>query len=247
VGKNVTCSKNNCILGDSAFLLVWAEAQRGIKKHKTRNGEENMRIPLEVSYRNVRKTEAVEALIREKADDLRRVHQSLISCRVTVEAPQQHQQSGRPYRVRVAMTVPPGHELVVSRDPSGGGLHEELSSLIRDAFEAARRQLHRLAEKQRGEVKTHPEQEVMGMVVRLFREQGYGFLKGLDGREFYFHRNAVLQNGFKRLEVGTGVRFNESLGEKGPQASMVQIVDRPGAHVSKADETAVEPPLSWRE
>jgi cold shock CspA family protein len=202
-----------------------------------------MRLPLEISFRNILKTEAVEALIRRKADDLKRMHENIISCRVVVEAPQQHQRSGRAYRVRVTLTVPPGHELVVSRDPSGGELHEELTSVIRDAFEAARRQLQKLAEKQRGRVKTHPEQELMAIVVRLFREQGYGFLRALDGREIYFHRNAVLNDDFDRLEVGTGVRFDEGLGEEGPQASTVQILDKPGGHVSGAGERVVEPPL----
>jgi cold shock CspA family protein len=206
-----------------------------------------MRLPLEISFRNIRRTEAVEALIREKADDLKTMHESIMSCRVAVEAPQQHQRSGRAYRVRITLTVPPGHELVVSRDPSGGDLHEELTSVIRDGFEAARRQLQKLAEKQRGKVKTHPEQEVMGMVVRLFREKGYGFLKALDGREIYFHRNAVRHDDFDRLEVGTGVRFDEGLGEEGPQASTVQIVDKPGGHFSGADERMVEPPLGWGE
>lgn len=201
----------------------------------------NMRLPLEISFRNIRKSEAVEALIRGKADDLKRMHENIISCRVAVEAPQQHQRSGRAYRVRVTLTVPPGHELVVSRDPSGGELHDELTSVIRDAFEAARRQLQKLAEKQRERIKTHPEQELMGMVVRLFREEGYGFLRALDGREIYFHRNAVLHDAFDRLEVGTSVRFDERIGEKGPQASTVQIVNNPGGH-SGAGERAVAPP-----
>lgn len=206
-----------------------------------------MRLPLEISFRNIRKTEALEALIREKADDLKLMHDSIMSCRVAVEVPQQHQRSGRAYRIRVILTVPPGHELVVSRDPSGGDLHEELTSVIRDAFEAARRQLQKLAEKQRGRVKTHPEQELMGMVVRLFREEGYGFLRALDGREIYFHRNAVRNDDFDRIEVGTGVRFDEGLGEEGPQASTVQIVDKPGGHIATVGERVLDPPLGWRE
>jgi cold shock CspA family protein/ribosome-associated translation inhibitor RaiA len=204
-----------------------------------------MNVPLEISFRNVRKTEAVESLIREKADDLKRMHQNIISCRVALEAPQQHQRSGRAYRVRVTLTVPQGHELVVSRDPGGGDLHDELTSVIRDAFEATRRQLQKLAERQRGRVKSHLEQEAMGLVVRLFREAGYGFLKTLDGREIYFHRNAVLHNDFDRLQVGTGVRFGEGLGEEGPQASTVQIVDKPGGHVSGDSDRAFEPPMGW--
>ncbi len=80
------------------------------------------------------------------------------------------------------------------------------------------------------------------MVVRLFREEGYGFLRALDGREIYFHRNAVLNDDFDRLVVGAGVRFDEGLGEEGPQASTVQIVDKPGGHVSGVGDGVVEPP-----
>ncbi|MFW5810675.1 MAG: HPF/RaiA family ribosome-associated protein, partial [Thermodesulfobacteriota bacterium] len=36
-------------------------------------------------------------------------------------------------------------------------------------------------------------------------------------------------------------------GEKGPQASTVQIVDKPGVRGPKTDEDPVEPPLDWQE
>ncbi len=145
------------------------------------------------------------------------------------------------------MRVPPGHELVVKREPSKGDMHDPLPTVLRKAFDAARRQLQELVEQQRGEVKTHPEQQVMGVVVRLFPEQGYGFLKTIDGRDIYFHRNSVLHDDFDRLEIGTGVRFVEELGTEGPQASTVQIVDKPGARLSTTEESEVQPPRGWEE
>ena len=53
----------------------------------------------------------------------------------------------------------------------------------------------------------------------------------LDGREVFFHRNSVLDDGFRHLDIGTEVRFVEELGEKGPQASTVKLVGR-HSHVS---------------
>ncbi len=44
----------------------------------------------------------------------------------------------------------------------------------------------------------------------------------------YFHKNSVLGDEFERLEPGTGVRYVEEQGEKGPQASTIQIMDKPG-------------------
>ncbi len=207
-----------------------------------------MKVPLEILFRGVERTEAIETLIREKAAGLEKVCNYIISCRVAVELPQEHQKSGRPYRVRITLYVPPGHEVVVRRESSEGMLHDELSSVIREAFEAARKQLKKLVEKQRGETKSHPaEAETKAFVVRLFREDGYGFLKALDGRELYFHKNAVLHDDFDRLEIGTGVRFEEAMGEKGPQASTVQVVDKPGSRVDTSGEVSIEPPLGWRE
>jgi cold shock CspA family protein/ribosome-associated translation inhibitor RaiA len=206
-----------------------------------------MKVPLEISFRGMDKIDAAEILIREKAADLERICSDIMSCRVAVEVPQQHQRSGRSYRVRITVSIPPGHEAVVRRESSEGMIHDELPAVIRDAFDAARRQVQKIVEKRRGQVKSPPGDVPIAFVVRLFREEGYGFIKDTDGRDLYFHKNAVLHGDFDRLEIGTGVRFEEGEGEKGPQASTVQIVDKPGARVGASGESPVEPPPGWKE
>ncbi len=52
-------------------------------------------------------------------------------------------------------------------------------------------------------------------------------------------------DGWERLELGTQVRFAESMGETGPQASTVQVVDKPGASEPRTDDSTVESPLGW--
>ena len=69
--------------------------------------------------------------------------------------------------------------------------------------------------------------------IRFGRDEGYGFINSLDGREIYFHKDSLHAGEFDRLEIGTGVQWNEEEGEKGPQASFVKIVDKPGSRVSK--------------
>ncbi len=156
-----------------------------------------------------------------------------------MESSQEHQRPGSPCRVRIYLSVPPGHELVVKREESEGHLHEQLPTIVRAAFSAAERQLKELVEKQRGEVKSHPEQERVAFVDKLFPKEDYGFLKTVDGRVLYFHQNSVLSDDFDRLEIGTGVRYVETMVDKGPQASTVQIVDKPGARISSEGE--IEP------
>lgn len=187
-----------------------------------------MKVPMEISFKGIEHTEEIEALVRDEADKLDRVCPYLMSCRVAVEKPQQHQEVGNPYRVRIDMTVPPGHELVVRREPSRGDMHDPLDIVIKHAFTSAARQLRKLVEQQRGTIKTHAEQQVTAVVHKLFPQEGYGFLRTADTLdEVYFHRNSVLHDDFDRLAIGTGVHYTAEMGEKGLQATTVQIVDKP--------------------
>jgi hypothetical protein len=56
-----------------------------------------------------------------------------------------------------------------------------------------------------------------------------------------------LHDDFERIEIGTGVRFFATEGEKGLQASTVQIIDKPGHSVGQAEESLITPPLGWKE
>ncbi|MFW6324830.1 MAG: HPF/RaiA family ribosome-associated protein [Desulfovibrionales bacterium] len=203
-----------------------------------------MEVPLQISYRGVDKNETIERLIRSKAEKLEQVCNHMISCNVAIEQDQKHQRAGSPFRVRIDMRVPPGHELVVRRESSGGSIHDKLPEVIRDAFNAARRQLKKLAEQQQGKVKVHPEQQAVALVSKLFPEEGYGFIKTTEGQEIYFHKNSVTGSDFDRLEIGTGVSYVAQEGEKGLQASTVHIVDKPGVRASKTPDLQEEP-LGW--
>ncbi len=76
-------------------------------------------------------------------------------------------------------------------------------------------------------MKAHAEQPP-ATVARLDRGGGFGFLATADGREIYFHRNSVLDDGFEKLDAGMRVAFAEEQGEKGPQASTVRISGKHG-------------------
>lgn len=187
-----------------------------------------MQLPLQVTFRNLPPSEAVEAAVRERAGRLDRFFDRIVACRVVVEAPHQHHRKGRLYHVRIELVVP-GEELVVSREPAEHHASEDVYVAIRDAFDEARRQLEDHVRRHRGWKKPRVGPP-HGRVSRLLKEEGYGFLETTDGREVYFHRNSVLQEGFDRLEVGTEVRFAEEKGEEGPQASTVEIVGKEGRH-----------------
>jgi ribosome-associated translation inhibitor RaiA len=112
-----------------------------------------MEVPLEISYRGLEKNPTVENLIRRKVAALERVCDYIISCNVSIERSQQRHRTGNPYLVRIDIKVPPGHEIVVKRTSTVGPGEEPLTRVLRRAFDSARRQLDRLVEQQRGEVK----------------------------------------------------------------------------------------------
>lgn len=53
---------------------------------------------------------------------------------------------------------------------------------------------------------------------------------------------------YDRLEIGTRVRFEETMGRDGPQATIVQILGKPGATPAGDDEPPerAEPPRDWQ-
>lgn len=113
-----------------------------------------MKLPLQITFRDLPPSDALEAAIREKAQKLEQFHDRIMGCRVMIEAPHQHRSKGKLYHVRIDITVP-GDELVVNRAPAKHHSHSDAYVAIRDAFEAARRQLENYAARRRGEVKTH--------------------------------------------------------------------------------------------
>jgi len=207
-----------------------------------------MQIPLQITFRNMPHSDAIEENIREKAAKLDTLFDGITSCRVIVEAPHRHHYKGKAYAVRIDLAVP-GGELVINRapkrldaakatdleeletdlteshEPSKHAAHEDVYVAVRDAFNAAARKVRDYARRRRGKTKIH-QPAPLARVVKLFPIEDYGFLETHDGRELYFHKNSVLQPGFEQLEIGTQVHFVEELGDKGPQASTVRLVGR---------------------
>jgi ribosomal subunit interface protein len=179
-----------------------------------------MKHPLQITVRNMSLSDAAKAAIHEKAAKLDAVDERIIGCRVLVELPHKHHHQGALYNVRIDLTVP-GAELVVKREP-----HEDLYVAIRDAFDAARRQLRERRKQTLNDVVPREAPQPEARVTRIFPIEGYGFLETADGREIYFHRNSVVHDGFNHLEVGAHVRYVEAEGEKGPQASTVVVTSR---------------------
>lgn len=175
-----------------------------------------MKLPLQLTFKGMDASAAVEEAAHRKVLHLERFYSGITSCRVVIELLQKHQHQGRPFGVRIDLTLP-GHELVVNQVE-----HEDLYVALRDAFDDMTRQLEELARRQRGMQKEHPH-ALHGEVVRLDHDGGFGFISTPDGDEYYFNHDNLANTRFDQLRIGCPVQFIAQAGAQGPQAKRVSV------------------------
>lgn len=171
-------------------------------------------LPVQITMKDIPLTPTIENKIRKKAEKLTRLYDRIISCRVVVESPQRHKHRGKLFKIRIDLSVP-GKELIVNHKQN-----ENAYAAIRDAFKAMERQLEEFSRKQHGHVKSH--QDVMhGYVTKMLVDQGYGFIEGMDGNEYYFSMTNVGHPAFTQLEIGDAVQYTPEFQGEGMHAHHV--------------------------
>jgi cold shock CspA family protein/ribosome-associated translation inhibitor RaiA len=168
----------------------------------------------------------VDEQVRDAALDhvaaLERLWNRITGCHVVIAQPHRHHRQGRLWSVRIELVVP-GGEIVVNREHQQDHAHEDVFVALRDAFEAAERQLEDYVRHLRGAEKIHTERP-HGRISQIFPLQGYGFIKTSDGRDVYFHRHALSDRDYAVAAIGTPVWFSEEDGDDGPQAIHVEVL-----------------------
>jgi ribosome-associated translation inhibitor RaiA len=117
-----------------------------------------MQVPLQITFRDIPPSEAVEAKIRERADALEKFFPNIVGCRVVVESTVRTHHKGKLYYLLVELTVP-GKQIVSKRHPDDHHAHEDIYVAVRDAFDEARRQLEDYSHRLKGMVKKHRDSE----------------------------------------------------------------------------------------
>lgn len=190
-----------------------------------------MQIPMKITFHGLSRSDALARRIRTHAARLESVFDRILRCDVAVESP--HRRGAPQYHVRIELSVPSA-EIIVSRDPGPDEAHRDPYVAVRDSFRAARRQLEDYVRKNlRGEVKSHVGPE-HGRVVHLDESGEWGTIESTDGRQIYFHRNSVVGGAAAELELDDEVRFAETQGDKGPQATTVEPIGAHGRHQMRA-------------
>ena len=206
------------------MILINASKGRGWLTEAFALRARDMQVPLDITFENgLEPSAALQARIEREAAKLERFCDRITSCHVALVGRSGKRRHGDLFRVRLRLTVPGRADIIVDRNPDADHAHEDPYVAVRDAFNAARRRLQDHVRRFSAAVKHH-EAQPHGRIARLFPD--YGFIEAADGQEIYFHRNAVVNGDFAKMHVGAEVRFTESQGEKGPQASTVHVVGK---------------------
>ena len=184
-----------------------------------------MKVPYQLVFRNMRGSDSLRTLVSEKVIWLETFSSKVVSCRVLVEKPHRRHRKGNLYHVRIDLRLP-GEELIINRTPELHHRFKDVYVSIHDAFDRARREVEEYERKKRRDVKflSIPS---CAFIIALYKEDDrgeFGFIRSEDGREIYFHRNALINETFDSLRIGMKVRYHEQLGEKGPQASSIEVL-----------------------
>jgi ribosomal subunit interface protein len=128
-----------------------------------------------------------------------------------------HRRAEDSYDVVIVVQIP-GHTITARKQQNS------FDEAIRDAFAAMETELEKVREKRASHDVRITAPPDRGIVSKLFRDEGYGFIALENGTEVYFHRNAVHDMAFEEVEDGMEVSLNVEPGKNGPQATTVNRV-----------------------
>jgi CspA family cold shock protein len=71
--------------------------------------------------------------------------------------------------------------------------------------------------------------KVRGRIKKMVRERGFGFIRGDDGKEVFFHRSGLTGSDYDNLAEGDAVEYVIQEGPRGARAENVRGIAEPGA------------------
>lgn len=179
-------------------------------------------IPLQLTFRQIDRSAALETRIRKLAARLGRFSQHILRCHLVIERRSRRARQGALYDIHLHIALP-GQEVSVTHSHIADAGHEDPYVALTDAFRTARRRLEDYERRRRLAVKTHAE-PAQGHICEIDSARDSGRIETDDGRLVYFHRNSVLGRRFQDLKRGARVRFAEEAGDLGPQATTVHVL-----------------------
>lgn len=175
-----------------------------------------MRVPLEITFRNLENTPAISAYIRGLYSKLEQFSESITSCKVVVEIDQKHKTTPVMHNVRVHLNLP-GKELATI-----GNTNSNLYRAVHNAFNKIQRQMDDYIQTLDGHIKHHAD-TLEGRIVRVFKKRQFGFIETASGDEYYFSYSNCTNLNRAQPVIGANVKFIEDAHGDSLQAHRVKV------------------------
>lgn len=104
----------------------------------------------QVVFHNIDQSDALSESVQKRIDKLRRFSNDIIGGRVVLDSPHNNQHKGKVYSVAIEIHTS-NKPVVVTQEQHDNHAHEDLYVAIRDAFNAAERQIKSVDKKHRKE------------------------------------------------------------------------------------------------
>lgn len=176
-----------------------------------------------IVFENTEPSDAVKQRVLNGLDELERLHGRITAARVSLNVPPREHRKGYLYRASIHLMLPGGREIAASNKPQPGSAADDMHAAVNGAFAVVRRRLQEEKRVFDGKARAADGYEEIGQVIRLYPEDGYGFIVTPSGHEVWFSQKKVKHNAFRSMQIGTRVYFEEELGDQGPRATMVRV------------------------
>lgn len=183
--------------------------------------------PLEIAFHNLDPSPAIETMIRDHVEKLDKLAGRLIACRVSLEGLHKQHLTGNVYECHITLSLP-GREISISRGPHRPKekyARPDARTSVREAFEAAERQLLEHKRQLREDTTPPTGSAVGGRILQIEPGADHGFLETPTGTQLYFHRDSVTNGRFEDLREGQLVHYVDEEGDAGPVATKVRVIE----------------------
>jgi cold shock CspA family protein/ribosome-associated translation inhibitor RaiA len=168
-------------------------------------------MELHIDAQHIALEPGLQDWITGRLEALNTPEQDILHARVTVVKHVHHQQGSDEARVVLVLS---GKTLNATRTG------DTIADVLYEVFDVIESELHDFRTIRRGFVK-EPGPRPHGRIVRMFPDDGYGFIETEAHREVYFHASSVHGIPFEQLQVNMAVDLDIEAGHAGLQATRV--------------------------
>src|SRR5438067_2386192 len=99
-----------------------------------------MKLPLQISFKNMERSEHITELVKDKCDKLDRLSSEIIQCHVTIGIPHRSHRTGNFFDVTIDLSLP-GKEILFSHESQDEIENKDIRHVLKVAFDAVYRQI----------------------------------------------------------------------------------------------------------